>query len=716
MKFSVDARTILRLGRDSIRDHTTAVLELVKNSYDADAKKVEVEILSQPTPIIRIADDGDGMTQKDLETKWLRIGFSHKATDRRTSTGRRKTGEKGIGRISADRLGAQLTLLSKPKTEMSHGILVNWDQFDVDDKTVDAIDVREVPAKDIKLPGETGTELRIENLRQSWSSKDLDSLYQDLSQLVSPFKSKAGFQITVNSDIWDKGLMSVEAQILDSANLEFHGRFENGVLTYSFKKRTKTSKSASFENEIPWSELVQVIDPVIKDIDVGPVDISLFFFLQKAAFDSKFSLSEIKSFIKNQAGIRIYRDDVQVRPYGDAKSPSGDWLELGKRRASDPAGLARKTYKFSGTQIVGSVAIGRDLNPQLIDSSAREGLVENLAFYKLRSLVLGCVRLMEQHRHNTFVEESKTPPAALARESIGLATQHLNVMRNRLVAISKSKDLPSHLVKPIEVFIDQATVISQEVKRANSSIKELAGQTALYRGLATIGISSAVFGHEIQGVIDKFQTAADAAAANLAIPSPDIPVAKHELERALIYSNRVASWGKFALDRIQYGKREKAEHDLGRICKGILTDIAPIFAAEDITINPSSFEFQKIKVRIYEMDIEAVLLNFMTNAYHACRLEARKRIINVSIQHESRDNKEGWSLCVSDSGPGVATEFVSKIWDPLFTTKVDRHGQQVGTGLGLAIVKSISEENHGAVSVGQDLGLKGAKFTFWSPV
>src|SRR5215210_5283070 len=112
--FTVDARSILMLGRDSIKDHTTALVELVKNSYDADATKVEVGIYGNVSqPYIRVADNGCGMTERQVENNWLKIGFSEKKTERVSKLKRRKTGEKGIGRLSADRLGSLLELRTR---------------------------------------------------------------------------------------------------------------------------------------------------------------------------------------------------------------------------------------------------------------------------------------------------------------------------------------------------------------------------------------------------------------------------------------------------------------------------------------------------------------------------------------------------------------------------------------------------------------------------
>jgi hypothetical protein len=111
--FSVDARAMLTWGRESIKDHTTAVLELVKNSYDPGAAIVEVQIwtgLFADGGRHVVADDGVGMSSDDVEKYWLRLGYSAKREYKFTPRGRRRTGEKGIGRISADRLGAVLEL------------------------------------------------------------------------------------------------------------------------------------------------------------------------------------------------------------------------------------------------------------------------------------------------------------------------------------------------------------------------------------------------------------------------------------------------------------------------------------------------------------------------------------------------------------------------------------------------------------------------------
>lgn len=162
--FKVEARALLTLGRDSIKDHTTAVVELVKNSYDAGATVVEIEIRANAQDrdrwFIRISDNGVGMTEDDVEKKWLRIGFSDKRVEKFVGD-RRRVGEKGIGRLSADRLGSTLELRSQAKDAAPVGLKVEWDRFDVIGEDLAAIPLQTlekitfdvpVPAADEQLP------------------------------------------------------------------------------------------------------------------------------------------------------------------------------------------------------------------------------------------------------------------------------------------------------------------------------------------------------------------------------------------------------------------------------------------------------------------------------------------------------------------------------------------------------------------------------------
>ncbi len=208
-KFTVDARTILTLGRDSIKDHTTALVELVKNSYDADASNIEIEIMTKASePYIRVADNGHGMTEKIVDDHWLRIGFSEKTTHTVSQKKRRRTGEKGIGRISADRLGSLLELHTKAKEEGPFGLRINWDDFDVKGRALESVNLNVLDIFTIDIPSNydgtatiSGTELIIRQLRQNWTPNDIEVLDRELSALISPFRGVDNFSIRINTDI-----------------------------------------------------------------------------------------------------------------------------------------------------------------------------------------------------------------------------------------------------------------------------------------------------------------------------------------------------------------------------------------------------------------------------------------------------------------------------------------------------------------------------------
>lgn len=132
--FQIAARAILTWGRESIKDRITAVIELVKNSYDAVSKIAEIRLRALPedpdSRELRISDAGEGMSEADVDTKWLRIGYPAKLDEPMTRQGRRKTGEKGVGRISADRLGEVLELRSQRVGHPAYRLVIDWTAFE----------------------------------------------------------------------------------------------------------------------------------------------------------------------------------------------------------------------------------------------------------------------------------------------------------------------------------------------------------------------------------------------------------------------------------------------------------------------------------------------------------------------------------------------------------------------------------------------------------
>ena len=250
------------------------------------------------------------------------------------------------------------------------------------------------------------------------------------------------------------------------------------------------------------------------------------------------------------------------------------------------------------------------------------------------------------------------------------------------------------------------------ITETEKTFEELLDEKRVLSALATLGISSAVFGHETESAITTFKDAASNARGYLTKANPDIPIAIEQLNEALSQAKLISSWGVFALSRIEKDKRVKRNRRVTDIIKKTLEQIQPALDALDIKVET---KLNKVMAFTYAMDIESIFLNLLTNAFSAVPNSDRARKIKIFLDHENREQGKGMVFSVSDSGPGIASEYRDKIWEPLFTTKIGNKERQSGTGLGLTIVKSIVTELEGEIKLETDKELGGAKFTIWLP-
>ncbi|WP_338378865.1 sensor histidine kinase [uncultured Flavobacterium sp.] len=735
-RFFVDAKTLIHLGRDSIKDHSTALLELVKNSYDADAKNVEIEIHSIDSDLIRIADNGFGMTENELKNNWLRVGFSEKRVSKKSVLGRRKTGEKGIGRISTDRLGSYLIIKTKSKDDKLIGLKLNWDDFDVEGKSVSDIKVQIFEPDSIELPklngekSKTGTEILISKQRQPWSKNNIENLYQELAALTPPFDNVEDFKISLVNDIQPTISEEINTDFLKAAEIEieayYDGKGSEIVYTYWDKYRKKESIE-----KINWQNLILKTNlnnsnNISSKLRCGPVTLKLYFFLREGASvkDFDFNLTSLREFLDNNAGIKIYRDRIVVKPYGFPTSQFGyDWLELADRKAQDPAGISRtENYRVTPNQLVGGVFITRDSNVELSDSAAREGLVESEAFYDLRSLTLGSINMLESYRTKLIPQIKKSKSETKSSENktdrlikeLSKIEQDLDDINEE---IQSSTDIDSNTKEKVQKNI---TNLSKTTTKIEKTINDLLNWNRTLSGLATIGISSAVFGHETEGSISQFKSSVTTAKLLLKKKEPSLSDAINELDKATKYSNRVAAWGAYALTRVQREKRNKKHINLRNTIETVINELEPVYSAASIKID---FIAENMYSHTYQMDIETILINLLTNSYTAATQKSGHRKIIITLALNDRKitkkiTKNGYLITVSDSGHGVSSEFSHRVFEPLFSTKINplQGSKSIGTGLGLTVVNSIVKDLKGEVTFDIDPVLKGARFKVWLPL
>lgn len=749
-KFTVDARTILHLGRESIKDHTTALIELVKNSYDADATQVEIDIMCHADePHIRIADNGHGMTEKDIDNHWLRIGYSQKIHNTVSPKGRRKTGEKGIGRISAARLGSVLELRTKTDDlESSIGLRINWDDFRFG-IALSEIEIEEIYSPLVRFPQsasengmqitmlpDSGTELIIKNFeprntkdnQQKWTKDDIDKLYRELSTLVSPFSNTEDCKFKLSTDVTDFYKTDIEPPEIFEVyeirlQIEYDGTGDDIHCTWEERDITGVEgKRILSQSEYKWTDFIQrkIGDNSPK---FGPFYADFMFYpdTKEVRKGTGFSRKDLREFLTRSAGIKIYRDNIKVKPYGDLTVPEGDWFGLGIKQGKNPAGAGREDFLIKPNQLVGAIFLSRDKNPEIVDSAGREGLIDGPALIALRDFTMGCVQLMSARHHQRTLERKElnaTNKQEITRRSpsdeITELSKELEELQNKLTSIRS--------VLPLEASseIDEAVVmiddVGEQIGETKKSITELESQARIIRGLATIGISSTVFGHEAQTSIDALSGSLNLASKFLEVDPPKPERSLGSISDAQKYSEKIITWGNFALDRVRRDKRKRTKVDVKHVIEGVVEALRPAFSVVGITL---TLKMESLVGHVFAMDIESIVINLLTNAYEACGQRQDNRQIRIELKQKTMSDIHGCEIIVADSGLGIAPEFVEIIWEPLYTTKTSKITNKrvnEGTGLGLPIIQSILDDLGGTRHVDTDSQLGGARFVIWIPV
>lgn len=219
LRFASDI--LRRLGEELNPNPDQGIVELAKNSYDADALHctVSLEDVSTPGGSIAIVDDGLGMTASDIQEGWLVLGRSLKNVSRRTALGRIPAGNKGLGRLAALRLGHQVTLLTRPAsdTARTYRLEIDWDRFQDRDLVEDV----ELEIKRLKRRpnASNGTSIMISNLRQPLGRMDVKRLARSLILLGDPFgDDPMGFRPVLEAPEYEDLAELVSRRYFDAAD------------------------------------------------------------------------------------------------------------------------------------------------------------------------------------------------------------------------------------------------------------------------------------------------------------------------------------------------------------------------------------------------------------------------------------------------------------------------------------------------------------------
>jgi len=392
LEFKVSSGLKDIIGRDLITDDFIAVFELVKNSYDANAKNVFIEFENNK---IIISDDGDGMSIDDIKDKWLFVAYSSKKQnddedDFRDKIQKRRhyAGAKGIGRFSADRLGDDLVLTTKQATSKKiQQISVNWNKFNNQKEKFENVKVDYLPLEDYIIPfpknSKKGTILEISGT-QGWDRKKKIGLKHSLEKLINPFSQSSDFNIEIISkeDLEEdkNGIYKQPPDLKGKTYLprdRVNGPVKNGILDILNLKTTQISVTISQEvidtKLIDRGTLIYQISEDNKSFDlIEDLKIDLYYLNTSAKnnFTRNMGIQPV-----NFGSIFLFKNGFRVQPYGEIGDDS--WgLDYRSQQ-----GYAR----FLGTRnLFGRVDITTDRTKEFKEVSSRDGgLVETLGYHQL---------------------------------------------------------------------------------------------------------------------------------------------------------------------------------------------------------------------------------------------------------------------------------------------------------------------------------------------
>jgi len=384
--FKVRARLIEQLGEQLIKNESIALIELLKNAYDADASTVNLtmkNIDNSDTGQIIIEDNGTGMDADIIRNVWLEAGSDYKKkmienNQLTTIYKRRPLGEKGIGRFAVHKLGKKIEIISKKENKKEVYVLIDWDSFETV-KYIDEIDIDVIERDPIVFIDQTGTRLIISKLKNKWDPAEIKNIYRSIISFNNPFSKNENFKVNFEIDkkeliedlitidkILDYALFFIEAEIEGDKIKKFRYEFrpyntmdklQNRMVNESNEEIRKVSKIIDKENR-----------PInTDDYKIGPIKFTAYIYDQDSKI-LKLGLSDtkgLKEYLKTNGGIRIYRDGMRVYDYGE---PENDWLELDIRRVNVP------TKRISNNLILAAIDLDRLKSTDLIEKQIEKVL------------------------------------------------------------------------------------------------------------------------------------------------------------------------------------------------------------------------------------------------------------------------------------------------------------------------------------------------------
>ncbi len=670
-----------RLGEELNPSPDQGILELVKNSYDADARSCIIELIETDKPggKICITDDGEGMDSESITSGWLVLGRSIKSPQTKTRLGRTPAGSKGLGRLAALRMGSIVTLTTRPRsnTQDQYHLAINWSEFD----NIDVVDevTLEIEQTHREHNKKQGTEISIEGLRSRISRVDVKRLARALLLLADPFQD--------NPEGFNPVLMAPEFADLEAL---VKNRYFNDA-DYHLKAKVN-NRGIAMASVIDWQgkELYSANHQVLTPLEHGayrcpPAEFDLWaFILDSQTFSARHTstIQEVRTWLQSFGGVHLYENGLRVSPYGN---PGNDWLDMNLQRVRSPE------ERPSTNTSLGRVSV-RDSQELLIQKTDRSGFIESEAFLELKRFAQDALDWMARRR----LEEAEK---RRAKERTGVPSQSIRAKQTIKDAIHK---VPKRSRPSIEEAFEKYDRVRDK------EAKTLRNEVQLYRTLSTAGITAATFAHESSGnplkvithainVIERRGQERLGDDYSLTLKEPVGMIQKS--------TDALKVLGKVTLSMLDHEKRRFGRVDLHPTISNVVTAFKPFLDEREVIVT-LDFDTGNPFLRGSEAAIEAIVANLINNSLIWLEGIQRERKIVIRTKLDGNVIR----ISIVDTGPGIENIDKDDIWLPGQTTRKN------GTGLGLTIVRDTVEDLSGSVDAVEHSELGGAEIIIALPI
>lgn len=712
--FRPSARLIGTIGEDIIKDMHAAVVELVKNSYDADA--TEVKIIFERTDdnklLLTVKDNGHGMTSEVITEKWLVPSTSDKFKRKISPKGRIMQGRKGIGRFAAAILGEKLQLITVADN-VETKLNINWNDF-TDEKFLDEIniDINSTEASELNSGTVFVIEASTEKLSQ-WNDKQLEDVIKELRKLLTPIRNTEldvkidifNIQVVLKnfeSNKFNNNVIKVESlPLIDYYDYRIYGTiFSNHTNNLIYQNKSTGTEETDLDFQFFLNENEEFsadihVDFRIFDRDNEAIEKLIYEMVDDG--EEQLGKNEAKKLLNDISGVSIFRNRFRIRPYGD---DGNDWLSLDKKRVQNP------TIKIGANQISGIIDIQDEDISRLIEKSARDGLKENSHYNGLVSIINQLLNYVELKRYTFRKKTGKGRKNHIFSSQISQLT-NLSDITHKMVTVMKNANVSTKEIDDLSEFI------SIDIRKKEKIAHELENQIAMYQGQATLGKVTDVVMHEIrkpiQWINNQTKNLERAYKRYLRNQNDEdfrkiLRIIRETPGQLEIISNLFTR-----IESLATRKRTSAfEFSLNDAVQSAINIFSNTFKENEIELD---FKAQdNFKFIGWRQDIEVALANILENALYWVSSTPGSKRIEVSL-YETEDSVE---INIWNNGPKISKDFITEdsLFDPGISGKQTDRGS--GTGLGLAISGEAIHRNNGQLKVIEVP--EGAKFRISLPL